>query len=173
MKQIRTTLGLSQSEMAMLLQIPRITWAMYETGRRSLPVAVMEKLNAIVLLLPQQPANIAPVSRHRKAPAKMMERLKSDRKETGFTLLKTQHALDKMQTTFTARHTMLQLITAMQTNTYSKKLMDGTLELPKIISLEKIAQNDEHQQLLLQYKIRSLQAQQRMIDEMMEELEKI
>jgi len=44
----RTTLGLKQQELAQLLQVSRSQLSLYELGRRSLPLAAMEKLATIL-----------------------------------------------------------------------------------------------------------------------------
>jgi transcriptional regulator with XRE-family HTH domain len=41
---IRELLGMKQEEIALLLEITRSQWAMYETGKRDLPTAAKLKL---------------------------------------------------------------------------------------------------------------------------------
>lgn len=45
---IKTLLGLTQEEIAMLLGITRSQWAMYETGKRDLPLPVKEQLASML-----------------------------------------------------------------------------------------------------------------------------
>lgn len=45
---IKSLIGFSQEEMAMLLCITRSQWAMHETGKRDLPLAAMKQLGTIL-----------------------------------------------------------------------------------------------------------------------------
>lgn len=46
---IRTLLGLKQEDIAMLLDVTRAHWGMYEIGKRDLPTAAMQKLSEILV----------------------------------------------------------------------------------------------------------------------------
>lgn len=46
-RDLRMSLGMTQLKMAMLLGITRAHWSMYESGRRSLPSAVLQSLAVI------------------------------------------------------------------------------------------------------------------------------
>jgi len=45
---IKSILGLSQNEMAILLGIPRSNWAMFKSGQRDIPLSAKEKLTHLV-----------------------------------------------------------------------------------------------------------------------------
>lgn len=47
-RQLKSTLGLSQEEAAMLLGITRLQWAQFTTGRRDIPVAAKLKLAEVL-----------------------------------------------------------------------------------------------------------------------------
>jgi len=61
MKDIRRTLGITQREMAALLQISKSAWYMYENGYRELPTHALLKLSQIVLAL-EAPQYLVPSS---------------------------------------------------------------------------------------------------------------
>jgi transcriptional regulator with XRE-family HTH domain len=54
---VSTLLGISQENLASLLQVSRSQIAMYELGKRSLPVPVMEKLATMLTLLQKKSTN--------------------------------------------------------------------------------------------------------------------
>ena len=60
-KAIKNLLGLSQEEISMILGISRIQWAMYETGRRDIPLAAKQQLAAL-LSNTQQAKSVSPES---------------------------------------------------------------------------------------------------------------
>ena len=45
---IKNRLGCTQEEMALLLEIPRSQWSMYESGKRNLPLQAKQKLTALL-----------------------------------------------------------------------------------------------------------------------------
>lgn len=60
---IRKKLGLTQHELAGLLQVPRSTINMYELGKRSLPVAALLKLGQLEIVYNQAQLNRLPALR--------------------------------------------------------------------------------------------------------------
>lgn len=55
-KKIRELLGLRQEDMALLLRVTRSQWAMYETGKRDLPLVAQLKLGELLAFI-QEPKN--------------------------------------------------------------------------------------------------------------------
>ena len=55
---ISTLLGMSQENLALILQVSRSQIAMYEVGKRSLPVDALEKLSAMLSVLQNNTSNI-------------------------------------------------------------------------------------------------------------------
>lgn len=45
---IKSLLGLTQEEMAMLLGVSRVQWAMFEIGQRGLPLVAIQRLNPLL-----------------------------------------------------------------------------------------------------------------------------
>ena len=63
---VRKSLGLSQQELADLLQVSRIQITLYETGRRSLPLKALQLLGTLLTNIPESSAmRMAPESDHR------------------------------------------------------------------------------------------------------------
>ncbi len=54
---LKSLLGLSQNEASMLLEITRMQWAQFTTGRRDIPLAAKEKLSKIVTSLQKNKFN--------------------------------------------------------------------------------------------------------------------
>ena len=52
-KKIREYLGMKQEDMAMLLQVSRTQWSMYEIGERDLPLAAKNQLASILAFIHQ------------------------------------------------------------------------------------------------------------------------
>ena len=52
-KKIREYLGMKQEDMAMLLQVTRTQWSMYEIGERDLPLAAKNQLASILAFIHQ------------------------------------------------------------------------------------------------------------------------
>jgi transcriptional regulator with XRE-family HTH domain len=73
-KTIKNLLGLSQEEISMILGISRIQWAMYETGRRDIPLAAKKQLGAL-LANTQKAKSVSPES------IKMAEKEKKNENE--------------------------------------------------------------------------------------------
>lgn len=56
-KNIREILGIKQEEIAMLLQVTRSQWSMYEIGKRDLPIAAKLKLSAMLEYVQKNESN--------------------------------------------------------------------------------------------------------------------
>ena len=56
-KNIREILGVKQEDIAMLLQVTRSQWSMYEIGKRDLPIAAKLKLSAMLEYVQKNEAN--------------------------------------------------------------------------------------------------------------------
>jgi transcriptional regulator with XRE-family HTH domain len=72
-KTIKNLLGLSQEEISMILGISRIQWAMYETGRRDIPLASKQQLSAL-LANTQKAKSVSPESIKRAEKEKKNEK---------------------------------------------------------------------------------------------------
>ena len=57
-KSIRTLLGMSQENLALLLQVSRSQIAMYEVGKRGLPLHAIEKLTTLLTVLQKESLNV-------------------------------------------------------------------------------------------------------------------
>lgn len=101
MKSFRKEWGLTQEELAALLDITRGMLAMYESGRRQLPIAASEKLATLYQLL-QQPVGksmpAASVQRRQDTQlAKAEKLLKARARKAALEAAHAASVLDKMQ----------------------------------------------------------------------------
>ena len=58
-RKIRELLGMKQEDMAMLLQVTRTQWSMYEIGERDLPVAAVNQLVRMLAFIHQPETELA------------------------------------------------------------------------------------------------------------------
>jgi len=170
MKDIRRTLGVTQEEMAALLQISKSAWSMYENGYRELPTHALLKLSQMVIALeaPQyaEPPSLAASPQNQVFP-KTIKKLKQDKRQAETALQKTTQTLQKLQALFASQQKMLAIMTSLKPDMSAKTFTPASLSLQQMVCMEKMDYASRDKQLLLEYKIKLLEAQQHITAEML------
>lgn len=91
---LRTLLGLTQLEIAMLLGVSRGRWSMFELGKRDLPLSSTVLMNEMLTYL-QKPQTEVKLPLKEEQP--MREQLERQLRETEFQLLTLARSMDVMQ----------------------------------------------------------------------------
>lgn len=124
---IASFLGITQRQMALLLQVPRSQWSMYEIGKRNLPLKTKELLAEMLAFLRVEEKNFN-VQKHRIAQEESkkicLEELLKDKEYLLYDLGKKIKQLEqKYETSLTA----IGFVEYIKTRPHIREVLDGEL----------------------------------------------
>jgi|GEM_PF-6010748 len=167
---VRQELGLSQQEMATYLGIPRSTYTMFESGKRSLPTAANAVLVEAYAFLHQRKIRLAarpndavlPVAADNKDSIHFFNNLISNNK---FQIQNAQPTLKKLQEQYEAHCKTLELIAASSIPAEPTIQSLGAKVIASILRRD-LKQYDLNAQLRLEFKIRVMEKEVELAKEM-------
>ncbi|MGL2965604.1 helix-turn-helix domain-containing protein [Flavobacterium sp. XGLA_31] len=107
---IRSILGVTQQDMAMLLKVSRSQWAMYELGKRDLPLAAKQLLGEMLQYVTgakNTGKSLPQVARQEEKRLQLLERLL---KENEYQQLRIARKIEALQKKYTAKVGVLHLV---------------------------------------------------------------
>lgn len=147
-KVIRTQFGMSQSEMALYLQINRSQLAMFENNKRDLPTKALVKLAEMELFLSHYKAQTTTTLPFETEPLqKVIAIFEKHQKKMEFQRLILQRKLDNLQANYQYNKQLLAFITEKEVkNAAANPLEKSWMALLKSTALRHIESNGLHQQ---------------------------
>lgn len=169
-KKIRELLGLRQEDMALLLRVTRSQWAMYETGKRDLPLVAQLKLGELLAFI-QEPKNavvdnFVDVQSEDAKTKKVFENLKLINKHRQ---ILTEHKLKAIEKKYEAGVTALRFIHFLETK--DQQILteqEMVLTVLKVKAEEAIRKNGLHFQAKYRFKLKSLLQEEVLLNEILE-----
>lgn len=166
-KKIRELLGLKQEEMAMILQITRSQWSMFEIGKRDLPHDTSLKLAEMILFISHQDDdsndNFVDFKVQEAKKAKVFEGLKLLNKTRQIITVKKIKGIEKK---YQSAMLALKLIRFLESN--NVLLYTSNLPLFTFIKLNAentIQKNGLHLQAKFKFKLKVLQQEEVLLNE--------
>jgi transcriptional regulator with XRE-family HTH domain len=170
-KKIRELLGLKQEDMALLLRVTRSQWAMYEIGKRDLPIVAQLKLGEMLAFI-QQPKNAAvdsflDLKSEEAKTRKVFENLKLINKHRQ---ILTEHKLKAIEKKYEAGITALRFIHFLETQDQQiVPEQEMVLTVLKVKAEAAIRKNGLTLQAKYQFKLKSLLQEEELLNEMVQE----
>lgn len=170
-KKIRELLGLRQEDMALLLRVTRSQWAMYEIGKRDLPLVAQLKLAEILAFI-QEPKNDAvdnfvDLESEGVKTKKVFENLKLINKHRQ---ILTEYKLKAIEKKYEAGITALRFIHFLETKDQQiVPEQEMVLTVLKVKAEEAIRKNALHLQAKYRFKLKSLLQEEELLNEMVQE----
>lgn len=141
---ISTLLGVSQFEMAALLKITRGQWSMYESGKRSLPLAAREQMNKFLTHVQdansKKAKNELVSSQQRNNTKQELDALLRDNENQQLTVERKIAGVLKKQAEAVAA---LQLVDFLATQDHKEDYYPGLLQLIERKAKRKTEENNE------------------------------
>lgn len=169
---IRELLGIKQEEIALLLEITRSQWAMYETGKRDLPTAAKLKLADILAFVQKKDSywkKALPIHKEQKGQMKKkLEDLIVVNKHLQFkTTLKLREVNKKYNFNFNLLKTMRYFETNPQKLTKKENLL---LEVMRNRAKNEMTKKGLLKQLELEIKLETLQEEEKILTKKLNDL---
>jgi len=165
---ISALLGISQSDMAVLLQVSRSQYAMYELKERDLPLSAKIMLTALLGQVQQSksaPKVMPVVAQQEQLKQNLLER---QLKENTYQQIKATQKLAKMEQVYNAQLQVLALVDFLKTQaTFENLVANGFLKKLENKSVKKLAYCGLPQITQLQIKLATLQEEARILHEAM------
>jgi len=98
---------------------------------------------------------------------KNLKKLKQDKRRAETAQQKTTQTLQKLQALFASQQKMMTIMAMIQPDTSAKTFTPASLNLQQMVCMEKMDYASRGKQLLPEYKIKLLEAQKRITDEML------
>ena len=162
---IKSLLGFSQEEIAVLLSITRSQWAMYETGKRDLPLAAKKQL--VSILTHQQ--NLKEVSNEKQKfvtleQIKTQEWLKQEHRKTEHKKLVLDKKITTIENKRTACFAALEVVCFLETQ---KQQEDNTslIKSIRVRATNTLNKNAAHHLLDLQMKKEQLEVLKNVLEQ--------
>ena len=166
---VTTLLGLSQEETAMILGISRVQWAMYETGRRDIPLAAKQQLADLLVFvqkLDKKTEDFQHIKIQEARREKVFEQQRLINKHQQMIAEKKLKAIEKK---YEAAMTALSLVGFLETKAEeSGKEKDAVLYMIKQKAVTTIEKNGLHVQAKHQLKFQALQQEETILKKITE-----
>lgn len=168
---IRALLGTTQLEMAMLLQISRAQWSMYESGKRNLPSKAVMVLSGLLVGMQnaeKEPSELPQVTAHQ---AKLKTRLLALLKENQFQLQYTNHKIASIRKKYEANVKALQFAAYLSINPLAPKEADsGLIKIIEMRAANSLSRFGLPELELLQLKTQLLKQEELLLNEALSKL---
>jgi len=168
MKHIRDKLGLSQTELAGLLEMPKGTFSLYELGLRNLNSRQLATIAEIELLLQEEqtidPASAISISAD-QLQAAMLKKMGQRLEKVSFECIKLNRKLLELQNNYIKNRRLWGLITNLKAKTPAGTRLMAYLGLLELQCLEKSERFGLDKQTGLTFKINLLAQEQKLLQE--------
>ena len=168
MKHIRDKLGLSQAELAGLLEMPKGTLSVYELGKRNLNSRQLNTISEIELLL-QEEHTIEPTAvisiKAAQSRAAMLNKMGERLEKVNFECIKLKRKLLELQSNYLKNQHLWTLITSLKAKTTKETQLMAYLSVLELQCLEKSERFGLDKQTELNYQISLLTKEQELLRE--------
>lgn len=165
--QIRNKLGIQQKDMAFYLSVSTSLLASYETNRRDLPIAAIQKLGEIERFIYNHKAKKKSLRPHIKLQqAKAQSLFDVQVNYLAYKQVFARRKLTAMQNLYDKRMLLLDLVDHIRANKQiadTKNRLGTWLNFMEVLAMEDIEKNGLDKQAMLQVKINSMRYQQEQV----------
>lgn len=169
---IREQLGVTQEELALLLKVTRSQLAMYELGKRDLPVVAKKQLSELLLYVMEQSATTKVAKRLKKEETLLKKSIVEELLHTNILQqLKVDRALEQLEKKLKEGQASLNLIAFLEKKTAKKEQQtDLVLESIKTKSLKVVDQSNLAVVTKLQIQQEVLEAEKKVLERFLQKL---
>lgn len=169
---IREQLGITQEELALLLKVTRSQLAMYELGKRDLPVAAKKQLSELLLFVMEQSATKKVAKSAMKEETLLKKSIVEELLQTNILQkLKAGRALEQLEKKLKEGQASLNLISFLEKKTAKKEQQtDLVLESMKTKSLKVVNQSNLAVVTKLQIQQEVLEAEKKVLERFLQKL---